>query len=412
MFAPQDALPLPPNPDLDHYKKRAKDLVKAANDPNPMALAVWAKAWIDSLIQLSNLHITPTLPVSTDSWTDQLKQFALEQKSGAQLSLTKAQFVLARAHGFESWPKFAKHLAAIGLKNSATSAFEQAIESIITGDQPKLELLLKTNPALTRARSTRKHQATLLHYVAANGVEGYRQKTSANAVEIAELLLDAGADVNATAEIYGPHATTLGLAATSIHPEQAGLQQNLMELLLARGASVNDPTLVTSCLANGRLPAAEFLTHAGAPLTLESAAGLGELEKVKSYFDRKGNLSPKATTEQFHRALLWSAEYGCNQVVEFLLDHRAPLDARSNDGQTPLHWAVIGGHLDTMQLLLSRGASLNEKNAYGGTPLGQAHWCREHGPKHINYAKVIETLVQAEARSDKNKQKTHDTQIR
>jgi ankyrin repeat protein len=405
MFSPQDALPLPSNPDLEHYKKRAKDLVKAANDPDPEALAVWAKAWIDSLIQLSNLRITPNLPVSTDSWIEQLEQFALQEKSRAQLSLTRAQFILARAHGFESWPKFAKHLAAIRQNHSATSAFEQAVESIIAGDQPRLESLLKANPALTRARSTREHQATLLHYVAANGVEGYRQKTPPNAVEIAELLLDAGADVNATADIYGSGATTLGLSATSIHPERAGLQQNLMELLLARGASMNDPGLVTSCLANGRLPAAEFLAHAGAPLTLESAAGLGYLEKVKSYFDKKGNLSGKATTQQFHRALFWSAEYGRNQVIEFLLDHRAPLDARSNDGQTPLHWAVIGGHLDTIQLLVSRGASLTEKNSYGGTPLGQAHWFAEHGPKHIDYAKVIETLVQAEARSNKSREK-------
>jgi ankyrin repeat protein len=405
MFSPQDALPLPPNPDLDNYKKRAKDLVKAAHDPDPMALAVWAKAWIDSLIQLANLRISSTLPVSADSWIDRLKQFALEEKSCAQLSLTRAQFILARAHGFESWPKFAKHLAAIRQDNSVTAAFEQAVESIISGDQPKLETFLKTNPALARARSTRQHQATLLHYIAANGVEGYRQKTPPNAVEIAELLLDAGADVNATAQVYGSHATTLALAATSIHPEQAGLQRKLMGLLLARGASVNDPTLVSSCLANGHLPAAEFLMHAGAPLTLESAAGLGELEKVKSYFDKKGNLSRKATIQQFHRALLWSSEYGRNQVIEFLLDHRAPLDARSNDGQTPLHWAVIGGQLDTIQLLLSRGASLKEKNSYGGTALGQAHWSAEHGPKHINYAKVIEVLIQAESRSNKSGEK-------
>jgi len=39
----------------------------------------------------------------------------------------------------------------------------------------------------------RRHHATLLHYVGANGIESFRQKTPANAVDIARLLLDAGA---------------------------------------------------------------------------------------------------------------------------------------------------------------------------------------------------------------------------
>ena len=49
-------------------------------------------------------------------------------------------------------------------------------------------------------------RATLLHYVAANGVEGYRQLTPPNAVAIADALLDAGADVDALADMYGGRA--------------------------------------------------------------------------------------------------------------------------------------------------------------------------------------------------------------
>jgi ankyrin repeat protein len=395
MFASPDALPLPPKPDLDHYKKRAKDLVKAANDSDPTSLEAWAQAWIRSLIQLSNLQLTPNLPASPDDWIARAVRFAREEKSSRRLTLTKAQFILARAHGFESWPRLAQHIAALQRKNSPASTFEQAVESIITGDKATLESLLKKNPNLIKARSTRQHQATLLHYIAANGVEGYRQKTPPNIVAIAGLLLDSGAEVNATAALYGGHATTLTLAATSIHPEQAGLQQPLLELLLSRGAHFDDPNLLAACLANGRRQAAEFLASRGAPLTLESAAGLGNLEKVKSYFDTKGNLA-NATQQQFRGALFWSAEYGHNAVIEFLLDHGAPLQAKSADGQTPLHWAVIGGHLSTVQLLLSRDASLEEQNSYGGTPLGQAHWSAENGPGNIDYKAVIALLSGAE----------------
>ena len=36
-------------------------------------------------------------------------------------------------------------------------------------------------------KSAAAHRATLLHYIGANGVEGYRQKTPKNAVKVAEL---------------------------------------------------------------------------------------------------------------------------------------------------------------------------------------------------------------------------------
>jgi hypothetical protein len=42
-----------------------------------------------------------------------------------------------------------------------------------------------------------------LHYCSANGVEGYRQKTPKNIVEITRILLEAGAEVDARADVYG-----------------------------------------------------------------------------------------------------------------------------------------------------------------------------------------------------------------
>jgi len=50
------------------------------------------------------------------------------------------------------------------------------------------------NQAVGLARSTREHRATLLHYVRANAVEGYRQKSPRNTVRIAEILLNAGVE--------------------------------------------------------------------------------------------------------------------------------------------------------------------------------------------------------------------------
>ena len=142
-----------------------------------------------------------------------------------------------REHHFESWGQFATHTEALKDGSSSTAQFEAAVDAVATGDISTLERVLRTNPDLIRTRSTCTHHAMLLHYVGANGVEGFRQRTPTNTVKVAQVLLDAGADVNAMADMYGG-ADTLGLAATSIHPITAGVQEELMAFLLSRGASI------------------------------------------------------------------------------------------------------------------------------------------------------------------------------
>jgi ankyrin repeat protein len=276
---------------------------------------------------------------------------------------------------------------------------------IVAGDVAALQQLLSENPELIRARSTREHRATLLHYVSANGVEDYRQKTPRNAVRIAEVLLRAGADVDAEADVYGGGATTLGLVATSIHPERAGVQDELIEILLDYGATLERPGsagnahgAVVACLANGRRRAAEFLAKRGARLDLEAAAGVGQLDAVRSFFNEDGSLRANATKTQMERGFLWACEYGRTSVVDFLLRRGVDLAAQADTGQTGLHWAVIGGQLGIIRLLLERGASLETLNSYGGTALGQALWSALNGDAKIDYAGIAETLLGAGAK--------------
>src|SRR5439155_21757545 len=169
--------------------------------------------------------------------------------------------------------------------DSAVARFESAVDAVIAGDVATLQRLLRDRPELVRARSTRSHHSTLLHYVGANGVEGFRQKTPSNAVEILNILLDAGAEVDAPADMYGGGSTTLGLVATSIHPELAGAQIALLETLLNRGATIDTGGrgAVIGCLHNGRGAAAEFLASRGARLDVEGAAGVGRLDLVERF---------------------------------------------------------------------------------------------------------------------------------
>jgi len=289
-------------------------------------------------------------------------------------------------------------------RRSSVAQFEAATEAIISGDVTALKRFLRENPDLIRQRSTREHRATLLHYTSANGVEGHRQKTPKNIVEIAELLLQSGAEVDAEASVYGGGCTTLGLAATSIHPEVDGVQEALLQLLLDYGASIERPNLagnshsaVIACLANGRPRAGEFLAARGARLDLESAAGVGQLDVVKIFFTPDRALKSPATKRQLQNGFLWACMYGRKDVVVFLLEHGADLLDRADTGGTALHWAAGGGHLSIVQLLLERGAPLEEINAWGGTVLEGAGWGFEHSAPGVDFTPVFETLLAAGA---------------
>src|SRR5882762_3608994 len=195
-----DALPLPPRPNLEQYKKLAKDFQKACRSSDPGAIRNCAAQWAETIARLQGLEITPGLRRRIDFEAVRMEQhwrkFAKTNERAANCALADAQFFVARGHGFASWPKFAKHLEGLARVNSPVSNFEAAVDAIVSGDLATLDKLLSENPELVRTRSTREHRSTLLHYVSANGIEDFRQKTPPNIVAITRLLLQAGADVN------------------------------------------------------------------------------------------------------------------------------------------------------------------------------------------------------------------------
>src|ERR1700722_8886222 len=310
-------LSLPPRPNLEQYKKLAKELKDACKSADPGAIQLWVERSMKTINCLHGFEVTPQVRNEIEKRAQQIEQrwheFKKSNEHAGRCSLAGAQLFLARAHGFASWPKFASHVEELAREDTPVSYFETAVDAIVNGDAAKLKRLLSENPELVRMRSTREHRSTLLHYVSANGVEDFRQKTPKNIVEIAKLLLKAGADVNAESDAYGGRSTTLGLTATSCHPEEAGVQLALMELLIAHGAIVDGPdggSAVNACLHNGRGQAAEFLASRGARLDLEAAAGAGRLDVVKSFFNQDGSLKPTASLQQMQDGFAWACQFG------------------------------------------------------------------------------------------------------
>ena len=198
--------------------------------------------------------------------------------------------------------------------------FETAVDAIVNGDLPLITDLVNAEPGLPRARSQRPHRATLLHYLAANGVENERQKSPPNAPQIAHLLLTSGAVPDALAEMYGGHHTTMTMLVSSGHPAKAGVQEALVEELLDHGASIDGVGSGTwgaplmTALAFGHRRAAEILAIRGAKTDrLAAVAGLG-------HFPEAMHLLPNADSAERHCALALAAQHGHVEIVRLLLD--------------------------------------------------------------------------------------------
>jgi ankyrin repeat protein len=253
----------------------------------------------------------------------------------------------------------------------AISSFEDAADAVVNGDIATLRSLLD-DPRLIRARSAREHHATLLHYVAANGVEDERQRTPANAVEVAKTLLEAGAEPDALADMYGEQCTTLSMLVSSVHPAEAGVQVALAETLLDYGAALEGPgtkwqSAVLTALIFGYRETAEMLARRGAPLNLAALAGLGRVDEV-------ARLLSEAGAEERHAALALAAQHGQVEVVRLFLDRGEDPDrynpADYHAHATPLHQAVWANQGEVVRLLVERGARLDLRDTlYSGTPL-------------------------------------------
>ncbi|HEX5153747.1 MAG TPA: ankyrin repeat domain-containing protein [Parafilimonas sp.] len=315
----------------------------------------------------------------------------------------KACAVIAYKHHFNNWPGYKNFKEELNKENSAVALFEKAIDAVVEGDIAMLKKLLQQNPELIHVRSVRNHHATLLNYVGANGVEDFRQKTPLNAVEVAEILLNAGAEVDAMGDMYRG-TTTLGLVATSVHPVEAGVQKELVDVLVKYGADINhavapdytEGKLILACLHNGRGEIVEHLAEKGADFDLEGAAGTGILDEVKKYYNENGSLKEGTGITKRDSGFMWACGYGRKPVVEFMLDKGFDVSTIT-DGMTALHWAVVGGHVDIIQLLLEYNAPLEIKNSYGGTVLGQALWFAYNHPRP-QYPQIIDLLIKAGAK--------------
>lgn len=331
----------------------------------------------DTLELIHEQH--PRFRDSETKWLARLDVTA-DDVHNAGFGMDDMRLVVARLHDFLDWPSLSEFAGAMTRRDSPAYEFECAVEAVINGDLPALQKLLRDHPGLVRVRSTRvcpfdppAHRAMLLHYIACNGVEGYRQKSPPNAVEIAKALLGAGAEPDAPAHLYGGECTTMELLVSSSPPEAAGTQAPLVHTLIDYGAA---PGGVTTALTFGMRDAAEALVSRGAKIdNAAAAAGLGRMDDFM-------RLLPTADAGGRHRALALAAQLGHVEIVRMLLDAGEDPNRYNPEGMhshtPPIHQAVYADQEAVVRLLVERGARLDIKDKiYQGTPLGWAEYGRK-----------------------------------
>jgi ankyrin repeat protein len=106
-------------------------------------------------------------------------------------------------------------------------------------------------------------------------------------------------------------------------------------------------------------------------------------------------LSPMAA-----RRIVGAAARNNTRAVKFLVEHGWPVNPALDNNQTALHFAAFNGNLPTVELLLAHKAEVNPiEKEHGGTPLDWAHYASRQGwqSETADYPGVISALLDAGA---------------
>lgn len=100
------------------------------------------------------------------------------------------------------------------------------------------------------------------------------------------------------------------------------------------------------------------------------AAKTGDLDAIKSLLGEGVDVDIYGSTVGVDfgcTALFWAAQHNHKEVVEFLIENKAYIDAGAGIGGSPLHIAAYEGHAEIVELLVLGGANINAKIGGGGT---------------------------------------------
>ncbi len=367
---------LPDRPCLEQYKQQAKDLLRGHAEAAPVALDRIAR-------NHPRLHNQP--PDVTRS---------------APFRLADAQLVIAREHGFESWPRFAKHVEMLRLTRDVAfladpvAAFIEAActplnwhssvtldeaetilaryphvttasvySAAILAEEAAVRAWLARDPACATAEGGPRGWDALTHLCFSRYLRLDRSRSDAF-VRTARVLVDAGADANTGWIELIDHPNPRPVLESAIYGAAAIAQHmELTRLLLERGADPNDeetPYHVAETQDNSVL---KILLESGK--LNEQSLGTLLLRKC-DWHDSEGvrlvlehGADPNRITNWGHAALHQAVRRDNDlKIIEYLLDYGGDPSLPNREGNSAIAIAARRGRADALDVFERRGAPM------------------------------------------------------
>lgn len=357
---------LPSNPDLEFYRKEAKALVKHVAEGNREATARLA------VIHGSNSKI---------------------KGKDQGVSLSDAQFVIAREHGFESWTKFKEHIevSSMGFEekvqvfiNFATLGRLDAAEAIvknnpdiakanihtaaIVGDVVLVERLLTKNPSLRDQKAGRKNMTPLLCACHSRYL-GKKKDHATGIVAVIRLLLAKGADANSfflyTDDPWPDtkESALYGAAGVNNHPEAT-------KVLLDAGANPNDGESLYHSTEHNDHACMKLLLEHGAKVdpsnALKRKLDFEDYEGIKLLLDYKADpnfmgsgVEDRVGDAAVHHAIRRGRSA---KVIKLLIEYGADINLMNKEGDTPFALAMRLGRKDIVEELVHLGVKQTQNH--------------------------------------------------
>ncbi|KAG9843598.1 Pfs, NACHT and ankyrin domain protein, partial [Aureobasidium melanogenum] len=223
--------------------------------------------------------------------------------------------------------------------------------------------------------------------------------------QLAQRLLELGADVNAHG---GDNCTALQAAVTTEN-------EDLVRLLIEKGAAT-----ITECeccrtslgvaLNKGNTVITQILLDHSAEVSFDAVIGTlqrrgGNRQRFETIIPRMKSVHVLQKDEAHSKTILhWAAELGHENVVRRCLGLGADLQDRDIMGETALHHAADNGHLAIAKLLVEGGSEIAAVDGLGRTPLACAQKRRRRVAQTFNsdadvylegirYSQVIVTII-------------------
>lgn len=454
---------------VSQQHKLAKDLLRDANARQPEALGRLAALFPDRTeFQLADAQLAIAREAGFESWAkliEQAEQAELKEAmsllhagdaEGLRTKLRNSEYLRSQVnapvggygqrplHVVANKPELVDVLIDFGADPNLKSDWQKGPYTVLdNADERGVRHLLARGATLTPNVAARlgwidelkvmlKRDPLLVHN---RGGDGKTPLHEAKTVEIADLLLSLGADINArcvdhqsTAAMYAlmerpdvcRHLLTRGAAADLFQAAHLG------QLELAQSLIEQDPACLNARVNfDGYAAVPVFSIYCWtigwyvSPLQLARKAGHSD---VAALIERKQDVrqqlldaaweADEARVEQIRAAhpdaaaritpqeqllIAAAAHLDRPRTVRLMIDLGFDVNVRANDGGTTLHQACWIGNVGMVEMLLATGrCALNDRNdQHRCTPIGWAAYGSVHcghGPRQ--YEKVIRMMAQ------------------